>query len=114
MSYCCGTCRNLDQHDLFPVLDALLAHYKWSGFANILKGLAEDPDVQASYGQLIIERAIEHARIEAIREAEIQRRAAKRQKNATRRMFRPPYADNLVCERLPDYNPDDVEPGTIG
>lgn len=96
MSYCCGTCRNLDQNDCFESLDALIAHYGWKGFADVLKGMAAAPDVQRSYAELQAARIIERARIEAIRAAEVERRARKRQKNATRRMFRPPYADNLV------------------
>lgn len=114
MSYCCSTCGNLDRAGAFPDLHALVVTYGWDGVASMLHQLADTHKVREAVAAAEIKVAAERVRIEAIREAEIQRRAAKRQRNATRRMFRPPYADNLVCERLPDYNPDDVEPGTIG
>lgn len=81
---------------MFPILDKLVAHYGWSGLAKILEGLTEDPEVQASYGELLVKRAIEAAKAEERRLADEERRRIKRHRNATRRMFRPPYADNMV------------------
>lgn len=96
MSYCCSICGNLDRAGCFEPLDAVIAHYGWSGLAKILQELTEDEEVQASYALLLEKREAERVKAEERHLANEERKRLKRQKKRTRQMFRPPYADNMV------------------
>lgn len=82
-------------------LSDIVAAGGWEFFASVLKEAAADPAVQKAAAVHYEVEARKHAeRQERWRQEEIKRQAA-RQRKRTKRMFRPPYADNQVVEGAP-------------
>jgi hypothetical protein len=96
VSYCCSTCGNLDRAGAFPDLHAIVVTYGWDGLADQLRQLADTDRVRDAVAAHEIKVAEAERKFEERRTAERARREAQRQKNRTRQMFRPPYADNMV------------------
>lgn len=79
----------------------LVAAGGWKLLVDVLKDASADPDVQkAAAAHREVEARKQAEREERWRQDEIRRQAA-RQRKRTKRMFRPPYADNQVIEGAP-------------
>lgn len=102
MSYCCGTCRNLDTNDGLDALYEIAAVIGWDKLAAQLREQASDPVIQAKVAELQAKAEVKRAEQEAEHNRREYARALKRAQKRTKRVFgKPPVGEPVIGPPIP-------------